>query len=114
MKISTTMDVGPTSRDTATSGTQRASQPIGLPIATATGFSSSHGDGPGLKMNHGASRHSTMDVGPMQAAAGAGFRGQSLCVQFMLRPWWHLLAEAIAASISRSISVEAEASAGFH
>src|SRR6202165_1135054 len=58
-KILTITASGEAFRSMAPCGFPRMSQEAGLPTASDIGSGSSHGDGLGLRMSRGASRHST-------------------------------------------------------
>src|SRR5690348_9272632 len=71
---STTTVSGVTCPNTDTCGIPLVSKPDGRRTATAIGYGSRPGDGPGWKTNPGASLHFTTAAGPKSAEAGAGFR----------------------------------------
>jgi hypothetical protein len=83
---------------------------IGLHIATDIGPMFPPGDGPGLKTNPGASRLSTMAVGPSYEAAGAGFQGRLPSSPSMLPPWLHSSAAEDLASESASDQSQSDGS----
>jgi hypothetical protein len=72
---------------TATCGYQTELPTDGLPIITAIGFPSSHGDGRGSKTSRGDSLPSTTVGGQWSAADGSGFPDRSRCGQCMPQLW---------------------------
>src|SRR5579864_6871408 len=91
---------GTTSKVTEMSGLRRPSRLAGPPIALDTGLMFGLGAGHGWKMNRGASLRSTMAVGPLPAAVGAGSRDRWLWFQFIRQPWSHSLVVVVLALAS--------------
>src|ERR1700722_6378555 len=73
---------------TAPAGGRGCLRQDGLRIASVIGLGSALGAGPGLKLNLGASLHSTMGVGLLLVVAGYGFLARALFDPCMLPHWW--------------------------
>ena len=75
-------------------GIHRRLTPDGRRIAMEAGIMLGLGDGHGSDTSHGASRHTTMAVGRLLAAAGAGALVLIMRGRFMAQ---HLLASSVGA-----------------
>src|SRR5260370_18047211 len=82
------MDAGTWSPYTETYGVLPVCRETGRLTATDTGSSSRPGVGLGLKKNPGVSLPSTMDVGRLWEAVGAGCQARLWWHRFMHRRWW--------------------------